>query len=77
MSARSMKLGLLATVLRIAVFLSDPDPAAAAGGGIKMDLRILGGYGYLAVGNVNKGSRGYFDFYKTMAEYSGWVHDGS
>ncbi len=76
MPTQPKTLGFLATALLLAAFLSEPFPAAAAGGGVKIDLRLHGGFSYLSAGDVNKGSGGYFEFYKLLAEYSGWALDG-
>ena len=76
MSARSPKLGLVATALLLAAFLSDPIPAAAAGRGVKIDLRIHGGFSRLAAGDVNTGSGGMFEFYKLFAQYGDYALNG-
>jgi hypothetical protein len=77
MPAQTKTLGFLATALLLAALLAEPFPAAAAGGGVKIDLRLRGGYSYLSAADVNTGSRGYFDFYKLLAEYSGWAYEGA
>lgn len=76
MPAQTKTLGYLATALLLAALLAEPIPAAAAGGGVKIDLRLHGGYSYLSAADVNTGSRGYLDFYKLLAEYSGWAYEG-
>jgi opacity protein-like surface antigen len=64
------------TVLLLAAFLIEPAPAAAADGGIKLDLRLHGGYSRLAAGDVNTGSGGLFEFYKLFAEYGDYALEG-
>lgn len=76
MPARSLKLGFPATALLLAAFLSDPVPAAAAGRGVKIDLRIHGGFSRLAAGDVNTGSGGMFEFYKLFAQYGDYALNG-
>jgi hypothetical protein len=76
MPAQTKNLGLLSTALLLTALLAGPIPAAAAGGGVKIDLRIHGGYSYLSAGDVNKGSGGFFEFYRLLAEYNGWALDG-
>jgi hypothetical protein len=76
MPTQTKTLGLLSTALLLAALLSEPIPAAAAGGGVKIDLRIHGGYSYLSAADVNTGSGGYFEFYKLLADYSGWASEG-
>ena len=76
MPTQAKKLGFLATFLLLAALLTEPFPAEASGGGVKIDLRLHGGYSYLSAANVNTGSGGYFEFYKLLAEYSGWAYEG-
>jgi hypothetical protein len=64
------------TALLIAALLAVPLPAAASGGGVKMDLRVHGAYSYLAAKDVNAGSGGVYDFYKLLAEYGGYGLEG-
>ena len=67
MSGRA-QIGFLATVVYLAALLGGPAPARAAGGGIKIDLRIHGGASYLKAADVNTGSFGYYEFYRTLHE---------
>ena len=76
MPAQTKKLFFSVTALLLAALLSEPIPAAAAGGGVKIDLRIHGGHSYLAAADVNTGSSGYYEFYKLLADYSGWAYEG-
>jgi opacity protein-like surface antigen len=76
MPVQTKTLGFLATALLLAALLAEPFPAEAANGGVKIDLRLHGGYSYLSAGDVNTGSGGYFEFYKLLADYSGWAYEG-
>ena len=44
MPTQAKKLGFLATFLLLAALLTEPFPAEAASGGVKIDLRLHGGY---------------------------------
>ena len=68
MSARTKTPVYLAIPLLLGSLLSISLPAAGAGGGVKIDLRIHGGYSYLKADDVNTGSGGLVGFYKTVAE---------
>jgi hypothetical protein len=72
MILRARTTGFSVTAFFIAALFAVPLPAAASGGGIRMDLRLHGGYGYLAAKDVNAGSGGVYDFYKLLAEYGGY-----
>ena len=76
MPDRVQKLGYLTIALLLAAFLVEPSPANAAGGGIKIDLRVHGGYSRLAASDVNEGSGGILEFYKLIAEYGGYNYEG-
>ena len=76
MPYRAKKPSALVIALLLAAFLYEPSPANAAGGGIKIDLRIHGGYSHLAASDVNQGAGGYLKFYQAIAEYGGYDHEG-
>jgi hypothetical protein len=54
--------------LALVALLAGPAPVQAAGGGVKIDLRIHGGTIYLKAGDVNTGSGGFYEFYRTIHE---------
>jgi hypothetical protein len=62
--------------LLIAALLAVPLPAAASGGGVGMDLRLHGGYSYLAAKDVNRGSAGIYDFYQLFEQAGGYSVEG-
>jgi opacity protein-like surface antigen len=68
------KLMGLVTVLLLAALVFDPCPAVA--GGVKIDLRVHGGYSRLAAGDVNTGSGGLYEFYQLFAEYGDFTSEG-
>jgi len=76
MSRRMIKLRYLTIAFLLAAFLYEPSPANAAGGGIKIDLRVHGGYSRLAASDVNTGSGGMLEFYKLIAEYGLYEYEG-
>ena len=76
MPTRMNKLFGPVAALLFAALLFEPCPAAAAAGGVKIDLRVHGGYSRLAAGDVNTGSGGLFEFYKLFAEYGDYTYEG-
>ena len=76
MPAPAKKLGYSAIALLLATILSAPVPAAADSGGVKIDLRIHGGFSRLAAGDVNTGSGGLYGFYKLFADYGDYTYTG-
>ncbi len=76
MPAPSRKPGRTVIVLLVAAVLAALSPAAAAGGGLKLDLRIHGGFSRLAAGDVNTGSGGMYAFYALFAEYGDYAAAG-
>lgn len=75
MLAPAKKLVSLAVAFLVAALFAGPTPAAA-GDGVKIDLRIHGGFSRLAAGDVNTGSSGLIEFYKLFAEYGDAVSEG-
>ena len=75
MLAPAKKLVSLAVAFLVAALFAGPTPAAA-GDGVKIDLRIHGGFSRLGAGDVNTGSGGLFEFYKLFAEYGDYVSEG-
>ena len=76
MPAPSRKPGRAVIVFLAAVALAALSPAAAAGRGLKFDLRIHGGFSRLAAGDVNTGSGGMYAFYALFAEYGDYAIAG-
>lgn len=76
MPYRAKKPSALVIAFLLAAFLYEPSPANAAGKGVKIDLRIHGGYSRLAAADVNAGSGGMFEFYKLIAEYGEYGYEG-
>lgn len=76
MAPRSKTVALSLAVLLSLALVAFLDPAPAVGAGVKMDLRVHGGYSRLAAADVNAGSGGIFDFYKLFIEYGGYEGEG-
>jgi hypothetical protein len=76
MRARPKRLLALAAAFAVAVLAAVPMPAAAAGGGVKIDLRLHGGLGYVSASDVNAGSAGIFDYVLYNAAQSGVAFQG-
>ena len=75
MSRQASMPSFLTIALLLAAGLIDPSPAAAAGG-IKIDLRVHGGYSRLAASDVNQGAGGYLEFFRALGEYGGYDYEG-
>jgi hypothetical protein len=68
MSIGFLRLGASLAILAI-LLVASPFSAAAAGKKTDFSLRIHAGAGFIAAGDVNKGSEGWMDYHRIMAEY--------
>jgi len=76
MRARVRSYGFLGLALLVTCFLAWPAQAEAAGGGVKVDLRLHGGLSYLTATDANTGAGGFFDFVQVLADVNGWTTTG-